>query len=195
MQNIDFYSGPGARDLPPQFESKDPEYFSRMSGVHTKDQEKAKKRASRVIFLISALCIVCFTTGLAIGIKFAGGSKTPIVDDATYNAMNNISKKVSDLVKPSRVEAATRTSSFPAAEYPYAIKIGASYSENEARKIASYLSKKGHTVILSKAATKGNLKIYTGPYKTINYARSGLKKLDSYNKFSLSANARIVKRK
>jgi len=194
MQNIDFYSGPASRDLPLQFDSNDPEYFSRMSGIHSKDQERVKKKASRVIFLISALCIICFTTGLVIGIKFAGGSKTPIVDDATYRAMNNISQKVTGLVKPAVAATLNKNTGYPAAQYPYAIKIGSSFNESKAREIASFLSKNGHTVILSRAGS-GKYKLYTGPFKSINNAKSGLKKLDSYNKFSISASARIVKRK
>lgn len=193
MQNIDFYSGPASRDVPLQFDSNDPEYFSRMSGVHSRDQEKAKKKASRVIFLISALCIICFTTGLVIGIKFAGGSKTPIVDDATYRAMNDISQRVSGLVKPAIAAAVDKSQGFPASQYPYALKIGESYKEARAREIASFLSKKGHTVILSHAKN-GEFRVFTGPYKTRNNAKSSLKKLDSYNKFSISATARIVKR-
>ncbi len=195
MQNIDFYSGSHARELSPQFEKSDPEYFPRMSGIYTRDQEKAKKRASRVIFLISALCIICFTTGLAIGIKFAGGGKTPIVDDATYNAMNSLSKKVSSLVKTRSAEAATRQSRFPMEKYPFAIKVGKSYKEKDARAIASYLSKKGHTVILSRASLKGYFRVYTGPFESINKARKTLKKLDSYTHYSISSSSRIVKRK
>ena len=191
MQNIDFHSGNSGRSFS-QFEGHDDsEFLSRFSGA-AKDQERINRRASRMIFLISALCIVCFTTGLAIGIKFAGGDSHSIVDDRTAQAVSELKTKVSDLVTPTQAIAKPQAKDFPVKEFPYVIRIGDRHSKARAKEIASYLSGKGHTVILSKKDSF--YRIYTGPYKSHNEARSYAKKLDSYQKFSISANSRILQR-
>ncbi|PKL36166.1 MAG: hypothetical protein CVV44_18280 [Spirochaetae bacterium HGW-Spirochaetae-1] len=192
MQNIDFYTGQNSRQFSHQFDSSDPEYFTRISGSQNHDQEHIKKKTSRMIFLISALCIISFTTGLAIGIKFAGGEERKIVDDTTFRAVTDLRSKVSGMMTPQNANAETKNN-FPVQDFPFVISIGRStYSPDQSQEIAAYLSSQGHRVILSKKQ-KG-YRIYTGPYQNKPEAESGLKKLDTCTKFSIGTNCRIIKR-
>ncbi|MCP4135611.1 MAG: hypothetical protein GY754_31875 [bacterium] len=192
MQNIDFYEGKNQNNFQPQFDRQDPEYFSRISGTQTKDSEKNRKRASRIIFLIGALCIITFTTGLAIGIKFAGGSDREIVDKQTYNAVKGIKNKVSNLIKPGENETGSNKKIFPKHEYPFVIKVGNQYTKDQSRDIARFLSDKGHTVILSQKNNK--YKIYTGPYKKPKEAKDSIAAIAGYRKYSIGNKVKIIKR-
>ena len=81
MQNIDFYERKNIRVMPPQFtDTYDPEYLPRVAQSTPREMERVRRRASRTFFLISALCIISFTAGIVIGIKFTGGTQREIVD-------------------------------------------------------------------------------------------------------------------
>ncbi len=193
MQNFDFYSGQSIKSFPPQFESKDPEYFSRYSASHISDHEKVKKKASRLIFLITAFIILSFTTGLITGIKFAGGKNKDIVDESTQNAISQLKTKVTDLIARDKGDD-TLKKSYPASVYPYVIKIGNTYNKASSRELAEFLSRKGHTVILSKFGDQ-EFNVYTGPYKNLDTANSAFKLLDSYGDSRLKSNIQIISRK
>ncbi len=193
MQNIDFYNGKNIRENPHQINRNDPEYFSRMSKFHYKEEARKKKHASRVIFVIAALCIISFTTGIVIGIKFAGGSNRKIVDEKTFKAVSGIRSKVTNIFNRNKNVEKFKSASFPKEEYPFVIKIGNGFSSNKSQKIADFLSNKGHTVILSR--DRDQFQIFTGPYKNQKEAEIILKKFSVYSKNLLASNIKILKRK
>jgi hypothetical protein len=192
MQNIDFYDGRHLRDLPPQFDKFDTEFFSRTSGSVERENEKARKKATKIITLIAGLVIISFTSGLILGIKFAGGADKKIVDDRTLNAMNNIGERMSEAVKDVTGNAKPANQIYPKMEYPFVIQLGKEYSETDLKPVAQFLSSKGHTVIVSKNDL--NFKIFTGPYKTEIDARKSLSEISLYKQYAISTNAQIIKR-
>lgn len=191
MQNIDFYQGKTARMIPQNFERPDPELYSRMAAGFSREDDKKRRKATRMISLIAALCIISFTAGLAIGIKFAGGSQKEIVDEETFRAVSNIGKKVGGFVSGQNGETGKKL--FPRSEYPFVIMIGTDYTRHESRNIAGILSGKGHTVIISRHENK--YRLYTGPYKTVDEAQASLKGITAYNDKALPQKISIVKRR
>jgi len=189
---MDFYDGRHLRDLPPQFDKFDSEFFSRTSGSVERENDKARKKATRMITIIAGLVIISFTTGLVLGIKFAGGADRKIVDDRTLNAMNNIGERVSDAVKDVTGNAKPANQIYPKMDYPFVIQLGKEYNEIDLKPVAQFLSSKGHTVIVSK--NNDNFKIFTGPYKTEIDARKSLSEISLYKQYAISTNAQIIKR-
>ena len=199
MQNIDFYRKKNIRSTPAQAEIYEPEFFHeiqdhdpRINQHSFKENERNRKRASRLIFFISALCIMSFTTGLVIGIKFAGGAEREIVDKKTFHAVTDIGKKVSNLINERSEEKDANKKIFPKNSYPYVIKVNNLYAHTHSLAMANYLSKKGHTVILSKSGK--NYKIYIGPFKTEKDASIAMNKISTYHKYTLANNIRVIKR-
>jgi preprotein translocase subunit SecF len=193
MQNFDFYSGKSVRDFPPQFNREDPEYFAKLANVNSREEHKTMTKASRILSLIIALCIISFTTGLVVGIKFASGSNKQIVDQQTKEAVTDIGQRVTNLIKESPVSKANSPESekklFAKEDFPYIIKVGKQFNKSESQQIAGIISGQGHTVILSK--DNGSYKIFVGPYRNQNEALENLKKIKTY---SLKGTAIIVKR-
>jgi hypothetical protein len=189
---MDFYDGRHLRDLPPQFDKFDTEYFARTSGSAERENEHSRKKATRLITIIGALIIISFTTGLVLGIKFAGGADRKIVDEHTLSAMNNIGDKMSDIVKDVTGNAKPANQIYPKIEYPFVIQLGKEYSEADLKPVAQFLSSKGHTVIVSK--NNQNFKIFTGPYKSESDARKSLSEISLYKQYAISTNAQIIKR-
>jgi hypothetical protein len=197
MQNIDFYNGKSLKNIPPQFNVQDPEYFTRAANIHHREQERTRKKASRMLSLIIALCIISFTTGLIIGIKFAAGSKKEIMDERTRRAVSSFGNNVKNLIKENPLKdtvnkLTTRSKLFPKKDFPYVIRIGKEFNKSNSQKIASFLSNKGHTVIISK--NNNHFNIYTGPYRTSDEAQSSIKRISDYSKPDWFPEARIVKR-
>jgi len=192
MQNMDFYDGRHLRDLPPQFDRFDPEYFSRLAGSLERENEKSRRKATRMITFITVLIIISFTTGLVIGIKFAGGSDRKIMDDQTLNMMNNIGEKMSEVVKDVTGNSKPANQLYPKNDYPFVIQLAKEYSEADLKPVAQFLSSKGHTVIVSK--NNKTYKIFTGPYKTETDARKSLSEISLYKQYAISTNAQIIKR-
>ncbi len=192
MQNIDFYDGKIMRDMPPLSERNDPEYFSRMSKIKHKEEIKSKKKASRIIFLITAFSIISFTTGIVVGIKYAGGSERKIIDEQTFKAVSDLGTKVNSMIKDNKSVEKFKRTAYPKEEFPFVIKIGRGFDDQQAQDIAGFLSGEGHTVIISKG-NKKNL-LYTGPYKNDKEAQDSLKKINDYTKYSLSSGTKILKR-
>ncbi len=189
---MDFYDGRHLRDLPPQFDRFDPEYFSRLAGSLERENERSRRKATRMITFIAVLIIISFTTGLVIGIKFAGGSDRKIMDDQTLNMMNNIGEKMSEVVKDVTGNAKPAIQLYPKNDYPFVIQLAKEYSETDLKPVAQFLSSKGHTVIVSK--NKQTYKIFTGPYKTETDARKSLSEISLYKQYAISTNAQIIKR-
>lgn len=194
MQNFDFYSGKTVRDIPQQFNRDDPEYFARLAGIDIREEKKSLKRANRILSLIIALCIISFTVGLVIGIKFAGNSDKKIMDKQTKAAVSGISKKVTNLINENQTElhAATKQNLFLKEEFPYVIKIGKGYSKSDSQEIANILSSRGHTVILSK--NNSGYLIFLGPYRVKKDAELILGKIQGYNSFADLSKAVIIRR-
>lgn len=182
MQNMDFYTGKRMREIPSQFPSENPEYFSRMAKGSMRSEYRSMKRANRIIFLIIALCIVCFTTGLVVGIKFASGSKKEIIHETTKNAVNSIGVKVTDLIKEGSLNdigTASKKNLFLKEKFPFVIRVGKEYNKSKSQKIADFLSNKGHTVILSK--NKDLFRIFVGPYTSQEEAELSWKNIMRYS--------------
>ncbi|MBN1531912.1 MAG: SPOR domain-containing protein [Spirochaetes bacterium] len=189
MQDIDFYSGRSNHNYPPRFEGPDPEFYTRSSKSLVPDHERNQKRASRLLFLISALCIISFTTGLVIGIKVSGNSQRELIDRTTYSKMTDISKRVSTMIN--NEAGAQKESIYPRQTYPYVIRIGEEYQKDKTQEIAHYLSRRGHTIILSK--NNSNFRVYVGPYKSNSEAENALQTIHSY-KSDIIANAKVIQR-
>ncbi len=193
MQNIDFYERKNIRIAPPQFtDTYDPEYLPRMTQNTPREMERVRKKASRIFFLITSLCIMSFTAGIVIGIKFTGGTQRELVDRKTYNAVADIGKSFSLLGREKPSESASREKVFPKSSYPFVIRVTSEHDHDTAQKIAGFLSHRGHTVILSKKNTR--YRIYIGPFRSNNDASEALKKIAAYQKYSLAENTRIIKR-
>ncbi len=192
MQNIDFYEKRNTRVMPPQFTEFDPEYFPRVAQATPRETERIRKRASRIFFIIAALCIISFTTGIVVGIKFAGGTRHEIVDTKTFNAVADIGKKIPFVGATGKAEQAPQEKVFPRESYPYVLGVNGDYDIAMAREMAGFLSQRGHTVILSK--NNGRFRIYVGPFRKNADAREALKKISGYSKYSLAENTRIIKR-
>ncbi len=198
MQNMDFYSGRTARVNPSQLNVQDPEYFTRLDNIQQKEMDRTRKKASRMMSLIIGLCIISFTSGLILGIKFASGSKKEIMDANTKKAVTDIGSKVSNLLKDSSINkdasaAEMKKNLFPRAEYPYVISLSSKFSEDTSQEIARHLSQKGHTVILSKQENN-RYNIFIGPYKNQADAQASLKKITGYNKKVWYSGSTIIKR-
>ncbi|HDP80822.1 MAG TPA: SPOR domain-containing protein [Spirochaetes bacterium] len=200
MQNMDFHTRKQARSYPPHFDSQDPEYFSRLTNAYHNETERGRKKANRIMSLIIGLCIISFTLGIVIGIKFASGSKTAIVDENTKNAVSDIGKKVSSILnekaeareKPDTTEGETEKKLFPRGEYPFVVRVGSEFDRDKSYEIANFLSGKGHTVILSKSSHL--YRVFVGPFKTQKDAEISLKKISAYSNKAWSGNACILKR-
>jgi hypothetical protein len=192
MQNIDFYERKNLRAAQPYVDDFDPEYFSRLADNMPREADRKRKKASRTFFLITSLCIISFTAGIVIGIKFAGGSQREIVDKKTFNAVTDIGKKFSNIMTEKSAVSTPRENQFPKKNYPYVLKIRSDYDYATSRKIADYLSRKGHTVILTKYDS--SYRIYIGPYTNTADAATALKKISGYQKYSLAENLHIIKR-
>ncbi len=189
---MDFYDGRHLRDLPPQFDKFDTEFFARTGGSVERENEQSRKKATRTLTIIAGLIIISFTAGLVLGIKFAGGADRKIVDDHTLSAMNNLSEKMSDVVKDVTGNAKSANQIYPKIDYPFVIQLGKEYSETDLKPVAQFLSSKGHTVIVSK--NNQNFKIFTGPYKTESDARKSLSEISLYKQYAIATNAQIIKR-
>ncbi len=193
MQNLDFYSGKIVRDIPPQFSRDDPEYFAKLARVNSKEEHRTMTKASRMLSLIIALCIISFTAGLVIGIKFTSGFNKQIVDQQTKEAVTDIGQRVSGFIKENPGVRSNFDESekklFAREDFPYIIRIGKQFSRSESQQIAGIISGYGHTVILSKDG--GAYKVFVGPYRNQEEAIEGLKKLKTYN---LKNTAVIIKR-
>ncbi len=195
MQNIDFYNGTNMKNVPPQFSAQDPEYFTRIAKIHYKEQERARRKASRMLSFIIALCIICFTAGLMIGIKFSGADKE-IMDKQTMQAMSTLGENVKNMIQKNTVsEGKTTTSTkklFPKKDFPYVIRVGKELTKMKSQEIANFLSNNGHTVIISKG--KKDFNVYTGPYRSADDAQSSVKTIKGYSKSEWFSHARIMQR-
>lgn len=194
MQNIDFYERKNIRTVPQQFNDDfDPEYFPRVAQNTPREVERIRKKASRTFFFVTALCIISFTAGIMLGIKFTGGAKHEIVDKKTFNAVADIGKNFSLFANETPSDQARQQDTlFPKKSYPYVIRVNDEHDQDLSKKIAGFLSRRGHTVILSK--NKSLFRIYIGPYRTGADANEALKKISGYKKYSLAENTRIIKR-
>jgi hypothetical protein len=197
MQNMDFHTRRPAKNFPMQLDIQDPEYFTRLSNNHHREQDCTRKRASRMMSFIIALCIVSFTAGLVIGIKFSSGSRNEIVDEHTKKMMTDIGSKMSSFISE---DASAETSQehpkgknvFPRDEYPYAVRLGGELDKTKSQEIATFLSGKGHTVILAK--NNQSYRLYIGPFREKKEAEISLKKITAYQNKDWFDNATIVKR-
>lgn len=198
MQNMDLYTGRNARSAP-SFPAHDPEYFTRMAAANHRDEERNKKKASRMFSFILALCIISFTTGLVVGIKFTAGANKQLVDDRTAHKVGEIGTKVKGMIAtapktttPDDAAAAKKKQLFPKSEFPFVILVGRGLEKRRADEIASFLSTKGHTVIVSKSG--GAYTLYTGPYRDRSDASAAQQNLGEYGKPDWFSRAEVLSR-
>jgi hypothetical protein len=205
MQNIDLYEGRHNSRRIPFPDRQDPEFYTRLASEATHDNDRMQKKASRLLFLITALCIISFTAGLVIGLRFAGGEKRELVDNNTRKAMSDIRNRVSGMVaKPDQAmplkedekqkdeKKEEKKVSYPKEQYPFVISLGEKMDDATSRKLGRYLSSRGHTVILSKQ--REGYQIFVGPYKNEKSAKLSLKKIDSYSEIAHNLEPQIIKR-
>lgn len=184
MQNFDFYS----HNKHPYSEYNAQDYLEytvpQNYSPHTRST--SQKKAHGMLAIIIALIIMSFTAGLVVGIKFAGGQSKPIIDPQTKAALNNAAQKAKTLVEPQQKPQ------FPKTEYPYAIKIGNSFTKDEATALAGTLSKTGQRIIVAK--NKDQYTVYAGPYTSLQEAKKSLKIIMAQSKNGNFSNAIILKR-
>ncbi|MCL1911769.1 MAG: SPOR domain-containing protein [Leptospirales bacterium] len=194
---MDLYSGHNNNvHKMPTFTVYESDFFDRVREKPPVEQDRFGKKASRIIFIIAALCIVTFTTGLVVGLKFAGGKNTPIVDEATSELISRGVSSVSNMIN----RDSGRAESYPVSEFPFLLRIGNSYSKDKATELANYAHTKGYVAkgsVIFLPKEKGNsglYNIYVGPYKNEAEAKQSKQKFDTDSKFTASNNINIIKR-
>jgi len=192
MQNLDFYNGASQKNSPPIFSRGEMDLKQEFSQFSPKEQKKHKKKASRMLFLIIAMSIISFTIGIVLGIKFSGGKSTKIVDNQTYNAVSNLGNKVKTFVKQKAKPKKFSVANYPVQEYPFVIRISHDLKQKNAEKVASFLSGRGYTVIISHSQKTYN--VYTGPFKTSKIAKLEMKKISGFKNFSFNSQLKILQR-
>lgn len=192
MQDFDFYSIDPAKYHQVENRVDNPEYFANMSDTHSRESEHNHKRATRLLAFVIGLCITCFTSGLVIGIKFAGGPDKKIIDEHTRQAFSSLGQKES-AEEPGLAMAATKGQNlFPKENFPYIVAINDAYTIAQSQKAASYLSKQGHTVIISQ--NDGKYRLFIGPYAEKNNADSVALKINNDKVKCFTGQAIAVKR-
>lgn len=207
MQDLDLYTGkPGPlyAHQAPRFEAPDAEYFTRINDSIQSSEHKSRKHATRIFSIVTGLCIVSFTAGLIIGIKFAGGKDKPLIDPHTQKAISGLASTTANTpagvtqasVETSAQSAAqasqtTVAAAYPKAEFPFVIRIGGDITKDKADEAAAFLSGKGHTVILSKNGQ--TFRLFSGPFRTMESAEISLQKIRSYGD-SRFAHTQVIKR-
>jgi hypothetical protein len=208
MQDLDLYTGkPGPlyTHQAPRFEAPDAEYFSRINDSIQGSEHKSRRHATRIFSVVAGLCIVAFTAGLIIGIKFAGGKDKALIDPHTQKAFSDLTKAPVEAPNTAGAQSSVETSAqsapqnsqttvastYPKAEFPFVIRLGADLAKEKADEAASFLSGKGHTVILSKNGQ--SFRLYSGPFRTMESAEISLQKIRSYGD-SRFAHTQVIKR-
>lgn len=193
MQNIDFYSGKESKIINNTAMLREADNVARLDALYRKEANRHKKRVSRILSFIVALCIISFTSGLILGIKFAGGERISLVDNKTAHMIEGMKNKVTEMITPNEQQNRIMPKEiFPKEEFPYVIRLGRSFNFKESKEISQYLSKNGHTVIVSQK--DNNYRLYVGPYRKQRDADGALKLLHGYNKRSWFDKAEIIKR-
>ncbi len=197
MQDLDLYTGKSNGAYIPRFETPDPEYFSRMADHYQNERTHTHKKATRLFAFVTGLCIISFTTGLVLGIKFTGGSDKTLVDPKTREAVSNLSQKVTTSLSTSNEnkpiqQAQTAGIAYPKSEYPFVIRVGGEYNNDRANEIARYLSTNGYTALISKSET--GYRVYSGPFRTKESAEISLQKIRTLEQSPFQQKAVVLKR-
>jgi len=204
MQNVDFYQNRSLKRNSSSWGKEKKTFLPQQTKLRLQEEDNIFKSATHLIFIIIALCIISFTTGLALGIKFAGGSQKEIIDQKTYQAVtetvSSLGSKVSTFIDSSKeltgplptAENQAQAEAFPTQEYPYVIKVGKTYDQSASQKVADFLSEKGHRVIISKKEDK--YRVFAGPFRDQAQAKISLKELSTYKNFLIAHNSKILKR-
>ena len=200
MQDFDLYTGKQNQNFTPRFDTVDPDYFTRMNDFMHREETRSHKKGSRILAFVAGLCIVAFTAGLVIGIKFAGGSNKELVDPHTRQAVSALGQKVAsigDSASSTTTDSTGATSqttpavqqdasagtpvkdAYPKTDYPFVIRIGHEFAKEKANEVISLLSSKGNNVIVAKS--DNGFKVYAGPFRTMESAEISLQKIRGYN--------------
>jgi len=200
MQDFDLYTGKQQNQaFPPRFDTVDPDYFTRMNDFMHREETRTHKKGSRILAFVAGLCIVAFTAGLVIGIKFAGGKDKELVDPHTRQAVSALSQRVAAIGDSVQGESAAQTSTttqtaaeqqsssaassvkdaYPKSEYPFVIRVGGEFAKEKANEVINLLSSKGNNVIVAKS--DNGFKVYAGPFRTMESAEISLQKIRGYN--------------
>ena len=193
MQDFDLYVRKNTPFIYPQgiSDSPEPEYFSRLADSVKHDEKHSRRKANSTLALVGIVGIAAFTAGLVVGIKFAGGPDRAIVDPHTRRAVTELGSTMSSMIRkdPSSREAA---SAFPREEYPFVVGVGGSLTETDSKALAEDLSRKGHTVIVSRQ--NEGFRLFVGPFKSTQLAENSLQKIRAYPEHSLYREAVVLKR-
>lgn len=184
MQNYDFYSN--QKSAPNNISSQDFQYYNTPYDIASQRKAYSHKKAHRLLTIIIALIIMSFTAGLVVGIKFAGGENTTIIDPQTITALNKAAERAKSLVEPQKKPL------FPKNEYPYAVKVGSAFSKDKAASLAGLLSKTGQRIIV--ANNNDQFTVYAGPYASLDEAKKSLKIIMGQSDDGTFNNAIILKR-
>ena len=194
MQDIDLYvkKNHGMGYVPSFGQEPDMDYYFKAAETVRNDEKTNHKKTNRNIALVTGLVIISFTAGLIVGIKFAGGSERAIVDPHTKKAVTELTASVGTMLSGNQAETVPTSTAYPKEDFPFVIKVGDSLSYEQSKLAANDLSKKGHTVILSK---QGELyRLFVGPFKTKDLAENSLQKLRQYQEHSFYRTASVLKR-
>jgi hypothetical protein len=193
MQNFDFFTGMPDRSYNPSYENREIDFLVKNNSSNfINDKDKQKNKVAFMAFVLCTVAIIAFTGGLVVGLKY-GGKDKPIIDETTQRSINNLKAKVTSTFESDKEEYIKEKSSFPAGDYPFAIRISGEFDMKNSQNIAEVLSAKGHTVILSKTDSS-KYKVFVGPYKTHDEASKILKTLDTNEDTKHLAKMNIIKR-
>ena len=198
MQNFDYFSGAPDRPYNSPYENREIDLLVKNNSTHfANDKEKQKRKAGFMAFLLCTLVIMSFTGGLAVGLKY-GDKDKPIIDENTQHRISNLKAKVASnrgtsTPESNPIKEQKTPKSFPAGDYPFAIRIAGEFDMKTSQNIAKTLSEQGYTVILSKVDSS-KYRLFVGPYKTHNEALKALKILDANEDTKHLATMNIIKR-
>ena len=199
MQNFDYFSGVPDRPYNSPYENREIDLLVKNNSANfMHNEDKQKRKAGFLAFLLCTLVIVSFTGGLAVGLKY-GDKDKPIIDEATQHRISNIKAKVSSnrgssTLDSNKEQTGKTQKSYPASDYPFAIRIAGEFDKKTTLNIAETLSEKGYTVILSQVDSSNKYRLFVGPYKTQTEAFKILKMLDANEDTKHLATMNIIRR-
>jgi len=199
MQNFDYFSGVPDRPYNSPYETREIDLLVKNNSANfIHNGEKQKGKAGFMAFLICTLVIVSFTGGLVVGLKY-GDKDKPIIDENTQRRISNLKPKISSnrgssTLDSNKEPANSAQKSFPARDYPFAIRIAGEFDKKTTLNIAETLSEKGYTVILSQVDSSNKYRLFVGPYKTQTEAFKILKMLDANEDTKHLATMDVIRR-
>jgi hypothetical protein len=167
------------------------EFISREKVEPKINNDTVQNRATRLLFIITALCIISFTAGLVLGIQFNNGDRE-LVDKQTISALAGFKNKMGGLTESGNNAKQETPSSYPREQFPFVILIGEKIPTDSSESLISYFSSRGHRVI--KLKQQNGMSLFIGPYENEDTAKLSLKKIQSYGDIASGITPQIIKR-